>query len=204
MPSVLDRLLDDDRRPVRSQLSADSELDSVWVRFLDAASRRLAPDVLDAWIRPCRLLAVDADQWRIATPDRVLRDRLVQQYLDALRDSAADVAGGKPRLAFIVDNAVGSYGIRELKRAVARDLEALLNTRQEALEEPPEQSAARSTPPAAPGTRAASCAVRHRVPAEPRLFPRSRASRRPGIRPPYRPARRSVARCPRGGRGGPR
>ena len=79
-----------------------------------------------------------SDQWRVAVPDRLLRDRLVQQYRDALQDSAAEIAGGKPRLAFIVDRALGSYGIRELKQAVARDLEALLNTRQEALDELPE------------------------------------------------------------------
>jgi len=36
-----------------------------------------------------------------------------------------------------VDTALGSYGIRELKRAVARDLEALLNTAG-SLEELPE------------------------------------------------------------------
>lgn len=138
MPSVLDRLLDDDGRPTGSPLSVDSEMDSLWTRLLDAASRRLKPEVIDTWVRPCRLLAVDAGQWRIATPDRLLRDRLVQHYVEALRDAAADVAGGKPGLVFIVDSALGSYGIRELKRAVARDLEALLNTRQEALEELPE------------------------------------------------------------------
>jgi len=137
VPSVLDRLLGDDRRPVR-QLSADSELDAVWARLLDAAAARLRPEVVDAWVRPCRLLGVEGNQWRVAVPDRLLRDRLVQQYLDALQDSAAEVAGGTPRLVFVVDNALGSYGIRELKRAVARDLEALLNTRQEALDEVPE------------------------------------------------------------------
>jgi type VI secretion system protein ImpF len=137
VPSVLDRLLGDDRRPVR-QLSADSELDAVWARLLDAAAGRLRPEVVDAWVRPCRLLGVEANQWRVAVPDRLLRDRLVQHYLDALQDSAAEVAGGTPRIVFVVDNALGSYGIRELKRAVARDLEALLNTRQEALDEVPE------------------------------------------------------------------
>ena len=138
VPSVLDRLLGDDARPASSRLSADSELDALWVRLLDAVAARLRPDVIDAWVRPCRLLAVEADQWRVAVPDRLLRDRLVQQYRDALQDSAAEIAGGKPRLAFIVDRALGSYGIRELKQAVARDLEALLNTRQEALDELPE------------------------------------------------------------------
>jgi type VI secretion system protein ImpF len=138
VPSVLDRLLGDDPRPAHSRLSADSELDALWVRLLDAVAARLRPEVIDAWVRPCRLLAVEADQWRVAVPDRLLRDRLVQQYRDALQDSAAEIAGGKPRLAFIVDRALGSYGIRELKQAVARDLEALLNTRQEALDELPE------------------------------------------------------------------
>ncbi len=138
VPSVLDRLLGDDRRPARRQLSADSELDAVWARLLDAAATRLRPEVIDAWIRPCHLLAVEADRWRVAVPDRLLRDRLAQHYLDPLQDSAAEVAGGKPRIVLVVDTALGSYGIRELKRAVARDLEALLNTRREALEELPE------------------------------------------------------------------
>jgi type VI secretion system protein ImpF len=136
VPSVLDRLLDDERRS--AQPFADPELDSFWARLLDAMSRRLKPEELDAWIRPCRLLAVDADQWRIAVPDRQLRDRLDQRYLDVIRDSIAEVTGKNSRLALVVDNSLGTYGIRELKRAVARDLEALLNTRQEALEELPE------------------------------------------------------------------
>ena len=138
VPSVLDRLLGDERRSARPQLSADSELDALWVRLLDAAATRLRPEVIDAWVRPCRLLAVEGDRWRVVVPDRLLRDRLVQSYQEALQDAAADVAGGKVRLAFIVDTALGSYGIRELKRAVARDLEWLLNTRQEALDELPE------------------------------------------------------------------
>jgi type VI secretion system protein ImpF len=138
VPSVLDRLLGEDRRAARPQLSADSELDALWVRLLDALAGRLKPEAIDAWVRPCRLVAVEADQWRVAVPDRLLRDRLVQQYLDALQDSAADVAGGRPRVVFVVNSTLGSYGIRELKRAVARDLEALLNTRQEALDELPE------------------------------------------------------------------
>lgn len=137
VPSVLDRLLGDDRRPIR-QLSADSELDAVWARLLDAAAGRLGPEVIDAWVRPCRLLGIEGSQWRVAVPDRLLRDRLEQHHLHALQDAAAEVAGGKPRLVFVVDNALGGYGIRELKRAVARDLEALLNTRQEALDEVPE------------------------------------------------------------------
>lgn len=138
VPSVLDRLLADDRRPARPQLSADSELDALWARLLDAVAPRLRPEVIDAWVRPCRLLAVEADRWRVEVPDRSWRERLVQHHLDALQDSAAEVAGGRPRLTFIVNSALGSYGIRELKRAVARDLEALLNTRQEALTELPE------------------------------------------------------------------
>src|SRR5207245_1430831 len=128
-----DRLLDDDRGPMRAALSAGSELDALWARFLDAVSQRLKPEAVDAWIRPCRLLAVEGDQLRIVVPDRALRDRLAQHHMDALQRSAADVMGGTPRIALVVDNTLGTYGVRELKRAVARDLEALLNTRQEAL-----------------------------------------------------------------------
>src|SRR5258705_13486492 len=94
VPSVLDRLLGDDRRPARRQLSADSELDAVWARLLDAAATRLRPEVIDAWIRPCQLLAVEADRWRVAVPDRLLRDRPPHPHLHPPPDFPAAAPGG--------------------------------------------------------------------------------------------------------------
>src|SRR5258706_2389114 len=127
VPSVLDRLLGDDRRPARRQLSADSELDAVWARLLDAAATRLRPEVIDAWIRPCHLLAVEADRWRVAVPDRLLRDRLAQHHLDPLQDSAPEVAGGQPRILLVVDTPLGSHRHPGLQPALAPDLAAFLN-----------------------------------------------------------------------------
>jgi len=58
---------------------------------------------------------------------------LVPSILDRLIDDAPEVVQEPPHSRF--------YNLRQLKRAVARDLEALLNTRQEALAEVPTEFA---------------------------------------------------------------
>jgi chromosomal replication initiator protein len=60
--------------------------------------------VVDQWIRPCRLLAVEGDHLRIAAPNRFSRDWLVQQHLDALQHVAQEVLGGRPRLTLVADD----------------------------------------------------------------------------------------------------
>ena len=81
-------------------------LDSLWARLLDAASHKLAPAVMDSWVRPCRLLAVEGDHLRLGAPNRFSRDWLTQHHLDALQHAAADVIGGKPRVTIVVDDSI--------------------------------------------------------------------------------------------------
>ena len=76
-------------------------LDSLWTRLLDSASNKLAPAVMDSWVRPCRLLAVEGDHLRIGAPNRFSRDWLTQHHLDALQNAAAEVIGGQPRVTTI-------------------------------------------------------------------------------------------------------
>jgi len=79
-------------------------LDSLWTRVLDAAGRRLPPAVVDSWIRPCRLLAVEGDHLRIGAPNRFSRDWLVQHHLETLLTAAQECVGGQPRVSIVVDD----------------------------------------------------------------------------------------------------
>jgi len=81
-------------------------LDSLWTRLLDCASHKLAPAVMDSWVRPCRLLAVEGDHLRIGAPNRFSRDWLTQHHLDALQNAAAEVIGGQPRVTIVVDDSI--------------------------------------------------------------------------------------------------
>jgi chromosomal replication initiator protein len=81
-------------------------LDSVWTRLVASASQRLAPAVIDSWVRPCRLLAVEGDHIRIGAPNRFSRDWLTQHHLDALRQAAIEALGGQPRVSIVVDDTI--------------------------------------------------------------------------------------------------
>src|SRR2546428_6430543 len=68
-------------------------------------SRKVPPAVLDSWVRPCRLLAVEGDHLRIGAPNPFSRDWLAQHHLDALQHAAQEVVGGHPRVTVVVDEA---------------------------------------------------------------------------------------------------
>ncbi len=78
-------------------------LDTLWARLCDAASHRLPPAVMESWVRPCRLLAIEGDHLRIGAPNVFSRDWLAQHHLDALQHAAADAIGGQPRVSVVVD-----------------------------------------------------------------------------------------------------
>src|SRR5499433_2477967 len=81
-------------------------LDNLGSQMLQSAGRRLPAAIVDSWVRPCRLLAVEGDHLRIGAPNKFSRDWLAQNYLDALHQAAREVLGGHPRITLIVDDAV--------------------------------------------------------------------------------------------------
>jgi chromosomal replication initiator protein len=78
-------------------------LAALWEQFLAVAARRLPQAVVDSWVRPCRLLAVEGDHLRVAAPNRFSRDWLAQHHMDGLQQVAKEVLGGHPRLTIVVD-----------------------------------------------------------------------------------------------------
>ena len=81
-------------------------LEELWARLIDFLTRTLPAPILDNWIRPCRLVAVEGDHLRIGAPNKFSRDWLAQNYLDALHQAAREVLGGHPRITLILDEAV--------------------------------------------------------------------------------------------------
>jgi chromosomal replication initiator protein len=80
--------------------------EDLWARLVDSLSRTLPTPVLDNWIRPCRLVAVEGDHLRIGAPNKFSRDWIAQNHLDALHHAAREVVGGHPRITLIVDELV--------------------------------------------------------------------------------------------------
>ena len=91
-------------------------LDDLWTRLIDSLARTLPTPVLDNWVRPCRLVAVEGDHLRIGAPNKFSRDWLAQNYLDALHQAAREVLGGHPRITLIVDEVVPAEPVAPLPR----------------------------------------------------------------------------------------
>ena len=78
-------------------------LDGLWARLLEVLARKLPGAVIDNWIRPCRLLALEGDHLKIGAPNAFSRDWLLQHHLQTLQHAAQDILGGHPRLTIVVD-----------------------------------------------------------------------------------------------------
>ncbi len=78
-------------------------LASLWERLVVSVSNKIPAAVVDSWVRPCRLLALEGDHLRIGAPNRFSRDWLVQRYQPALEAAAAECMGGRPRVSVVID-----------------------------------------------------------------------------------------------------
>ena len=83
-------------------------LDALWLRLLAALESKLPSAVLDSWIRPSRLLAVEGDLLKIGAPNKFSRDWLAQHHLEALQAAAKECLGGQPRVAVVIDEAASA------------------------------------------------------------------------------------------------
>ena len=81
-------------------------LDSLWGRLLDTIALKLGPAVIDQWVRPCRLLAVEGDHLKIGAPNPFSRDWLLQHHFQALQQAAQAVIGGQPRITIVVEESL--------------------------------------------------------------------------------------------------
>jgi chromosomal replication initiator protein len=71
--------------------------------MVEAAGRRLPAAVVESWVRPCRLIAIEGDHLRIAAPNPFSRNWLLEHHLAVLKAAAQDCIGGDPRISIEVD-----------------------------------------------------------------------------------------------------
>jgi chromosomal replication initiator protein len=83
-------------------------LDTLWARLLEVLTRKLPGAIIDNWIRPCRLLALEGDHLKIGAPNAFSRDWLIQHHFQTLQHAAQEILGGNPRLTIVVDDAAAS------------------------------------------------------------------------------------------------
>src|SRR5436309_10172987 len=100
--------LGDSPRGRKMALRSQPVLDGLWARLLEALSGQLAPAVLDSWLRPCRLLAVEVDHLRIGAPNPLARDWLMQHHLQAWQSAAEKCLGGHRQVSTNVDDAAAT------------------------------------------------------------------------------------------------
>ena len=79
-------------------------LDGLWARLLDVLTRKLPGAIIDNWVRPCRLLALEGDHLKIGAPNAFSRDWLIQHHFQTLQHAAQEILGGHPRLTVVVDD----------------------------------------------------------------------------------------------------
>ena len=65
-------------------------LDSLWQRMLVTLEPRIAPTVIDLWIRPCKVVGLEGDHLRIAAPSSFARDRQPPRGRPTLLATAAN------------------------------------------------------------------------------------------------------------------
>jgi chromosomal replication initiator protein len=79
-------------------------LTTLWTRVLEAVGRRVPGPIVESWLRPCRLVAVEGDHLQIGAPSAFSRDWLIQHHLEAIRAAAEECVGGHPRVTIVVDD----------------------------------------------------------------------------------------------------
>jgi chromosomal replication initiator protein len=73
--------------------------------MLEALAPMLPPQIVDSWLRPCRLVAIEGDHLKIGAPNAFSRTWLAEHYHDVLHAAARECLGGHPRVSIVVDDA---------------------------------------------------------------------------------------------------
>ena len=78
-------------------------LDALWTRLLAVLEGQVPESVLESWLRPCRLLAVDGNRLRIVAPNKFTRDWIGEHHVDTIQVAARTVLGGNPQVSIEMD-----------------------------------------------------------------------------------------------------
>ncbi|HYR73771.1 MAG TPA: chromosomal replication initiator protein DnaA [Candidatus Acidoferrum sp.] len=78
-------------------------VEALWARLLAVLEGQVPESVLESWLRPCRLLAVDGNRLRIVAPNKFTRDWIGEHHVDTIQVAARTVLGGNPQVSIEMD-----------------------------------------------------------------------------------------------------
>jgi len=78
-------------------------VEALWARLLAVLEGQVPESVLESWLRPCRLLAVDGNRLRIVAPSKFTRDWIGEHHVDTIQVAARTVLGGNPQVSIEMD-----------------------------------------------------------------------------------------------------
>lgn len=78
-------------------------MDILWDKTVKIIKEKISQQNFETWIRPIRIAAMEADQVRLAVPNRFFRDWLIENYLDLIRESMRVAAGVNFHVDILVD-----------------------------------------------------------------------------------------------------
>ncbi len=78
-------------------------MDILWEKTVKIIKEKISQQNFETWIRPIRIATVEADQVRLAVPNRFFRDWLIENYLDLIRESMRAAAGVTFHVDILID-----------------------------------------------------------------------------------------------------
>ena len=114
-------------------------MDILWEKTIKIIKEKVSQQNFETWICPIRIDALEGDQIRLAVPNRFIRDWLMENYFDLIRESIKSAAGVPLHVAFMVEqgtsrDAAGEKGTSTpvmekaaLKKAVKTNVNSTLN-----------------------------------------------------------------------------
>ena len=114
-------------------------MDMLWEKTVKIIKEKVSQQNFETWICPIRISSMEGDQIRLTVPNRFIRDWLMENYFDLIRESIKSAAGVPLHVAFIVEqeNASDTAGEKgtstsvmekaTLKKAVPKKINSTLN-----------------------------------------------------------------------------
>lgn len=78
-------------------------MDILWEKVVKIIKEKVSQQNFETWICPIRISAMEGDQIRLNVPNRFIRDWLIENYFDLIRESIKSAAGVPLHMTFFVE-----------------------------------------------------------------------------------------------------
>ena len=78
-------------------------MDILWEKTVKIIKEKVSQQNFETWICPIRINSLEGEQIRLTVPNRFIRDWLMDNYFDLIRESIKSAAGVPLHVAFMVE-----------------------------------------------------------------------------------------------------